>query len=344
MAEARSGERAADRVGFVVIGRNEGERLGTCLRSVVGAGPVVYVDSGSTDGSRERARGMGVEVVELSADAPFTAARGRNAGVARLLETAPELAFVQMIDGDCELREGWIPRALSDLAGDPEAAVVFGRRRERHACANIYHRACDDEWNVPTGIVDSCGGDALFRLAPFRAVAGYDPSLIAGEEPDLCLRLRREGWRIRSNGAEMTWHDIAMNRYAQWWRRSQRAGFAFAQLVQGYGGQANGGWTHLVRSAAIWSAIFLVSLVVLVAALIRPNPYTIGAAVLLTGLFVAQWLRLGLRERGRMGGLRPALAWSWLILSGKLAQGQGIAQFHLRRRAGRQTRIIEYKG
>lgn len=331
-------------LGIVVIGRNEGERLRTCLRSVAGIGSVVYVDSGSTDGSRELAREMGVAVVELSADTPFTAARGRNTGVAKLLELGPEPTFVQMIDGDCELREGWTERALADLAADPEAAVVFGRRRERHAAANIYHRACDDEWNVPSGIVDSCGGDAMFRVEALEAVGGYDPTLIAGEEPDLCLRLRREGWRVRSNGAEMTWHDIAMSRYSQWWRRSQRAGFAFAQLVHRYGRQANGGWTHLVRSAVIWSALFLVAVISLPVAAIAPGPITAAAALLFLALFVAQWLRLGFRERGRMGGLGPALAWSWLILSGKLAQAQGIAQFHLRRRAGRHTRIIEYKG
>lgn len=331
-------------LGIVVIGRNEGERLRTCFRSVVGAGPVVYVDSGSTDDSLEMARAMGVEVVELTSDTPFTAARGRNAGVARLLGIAPELSFVQMIDGDCELRDGWLERGLADLAADERAAVVFGRRRERHADRNSYHHACDAEWNVPTGIVDSCGGDALFRVAPFRSVGGYDPALIAGEEPDLCLRLRREGWRVRSNGAEMTLHDIAMNHYGQWWRRSQRAGFAFAQLVQRYGAGANANWTHIVGSALAWSGVFLIALLAVLVGLLHPNAISEAIAALLVGICIAQWLRLGWRERARMGTLRSALAWSWLILSGKVAQALGFAQFHLRRRAGRQTRIIEYKG
>jgi glycosyltransferase involved in cell wall biosynthesis len=44
-------------VGLVIIGRNEGERLRRCLASVGAGGcDVVYVDSGSTDGSSEVAR------------------------------------------------------------------------------------------------------------------------------------------------------------------------------------------------------------------------------------------------------------------------------------------------
>ena len=52
-------------IGVVVIGRNEGPRLQRCLASVLGmAQQIVYVDSGSTDGSVQMARGLGVEVVE----------------------------------------------------------------------------------------------------------------------------------------------------------------------------------------------------------------------------------------------------------------------------------------
>jgi glycosyltransferase involved in cell wall biosynthesis len=119
-----------DDVGIVAIGRNEGERLRRCLESVRGAAPrVVYVDSGSTDGSVERARGLGADVVELDLSTPFTAARARNEGLARLLELAPGTRFVQFVDGDCELAEGWIARARAELESRPRAAVVFGRRR-----------------------------------------------------------------------------------------------------------------------------------------------------------------------------------------------------------------------
>ena len=84
------------RVGVVAIGRNEGERLRRCLQSLdPRAQPVVYVDSGSSDGSPKLARSMHVDGVDLDLDIPFTAARARNAGFEQLLKIAPEIEFVQ---------------------------------------------------------------------------------------------------------------------------------------------------------------------------------------------------------------------------------------------------------
>ena len=194
-----------ERVGVVAIGRNEGERLRRCLTSVVErAGVVVYVDSGSTDDSVEMARGLGAMVVDLDRTTPFTAARARNAGLATLREAAPGLELVQFVDGDCEVAAGWLELAARQLDAEPQVAVVCGRRRERHPEASIYNRLCDIEWDTPVGYADACGGDALMRVAALAEVGGYDPDLIAGEEPDLCLRLRQRGWKVLRMDAEMT--------------------------------------------------------------------------------------------------------------------------------------------
>ena len=77
-------------VGAVAIGKNEGERLRICLQSLAKqVSRLVYVDSGSSDGSVELARSVEAVVVELDPRIPFTAARARNAGVERLTEIAP---------------------------------------------------------------------------------------------------------------------------------------------------------------------------------------------------------------------------------------------------------------
>ena len=109
----REGVLPSDAVGVVVIGRNEGERLQRCLMSLLaqGAGPIVYVDSGSSDGSVAFARSVGVIVVNLDTSVPFTMARGRNAGFAELQRKYPSLRWVQFVDGDCEVRPDWIARA-----------------------------------------------------------------------------------------------------------------------------------------------------------------------------------------------------------------------------------------
>lgn len=216
--------------GAVVIGRNEGDRLRRCLASVTAqAGPVVYVDSGSRDGSVGVARAMGVAVVELDPALPFTAARARNTGVEALAAAHPGLTYVQFVDGDCELDAGWLAAAAAAIDASPLIAVVCGRRRERRPETSVYNRLCDIEWDTPVGEAEACGGDALMRLAAFRAAGGFDPALIAGEEPDLCHRLRRVGWTVRRIDAEMTLHDAGMTRAAQWWARAKRSGWATAE-------------------------------------------------------------------------------------------------------------------
>ena len=118
--------------GAVVIGRNEGARLKRCLASISDATALVYVDSGSSDGSAKMARDRGVDVVDLDMSIPFTAARARNAGFAHLQDKFPDLHFVQFVDGDCELAKGWTERAARFLESRPDVAAVCGRLRERY--------------------------------------------------------------------------------------------------------------------------------------------------------------------------------------------------------------------
>jgi len=206
--------------GVVVIGRNEGPRLVHCLKSVIGtAAAVIYVDSGSTDNSVSAATDLGADVVQLDPTMPFTAARARNAGFRRLIESHPRVEYVQFVDGDCEVMLGWLMAAQHELAVSSKTAVVCGRRRERYPERSVYNRLCDMEWDTLVGEADACGGDALIRTAAFRQVGGYDDKLIAGEEPELCSRLRAAGWRVVRLPAEMTLHDAAMTRFGQWWRR-----------------------------------------------------------------------------------------------------------------------------
>lgn len=330
-------------VGVVVIGRNEGERLRACLQSLQQLAPRVYVDSGSTDGSCALAGSLGFDVVELAIPPGFTAARARNAGIERLLAARPDLAFVQTIDGDCELRAGWIDLARRDMAADDRRAVVFGRRRERFPAANVYHAATDHEWNVPLGEVGACGGDAFLRVAALREVGGYDSTLIAGEEPEMCLRLRQRGWRIWSNGGEMTLHDIAMRRFGQWWRRAQRAGFAFTELAQRHGPAADAHWRRLVRSALGWSAIAAGAAALLGASAVAGKPGLAAAAFFLIALFAVQIVRLARQQCATGQYWQKAVLWGCLLMAGKLGQTQGWAQFHLQRLFRRPATLIEYK-
>ncbi|MEM7524163.1 MAG: glycosyltransferase, partial [Pseudomonadota bacterium] len=213
-------------VGVVVIGRNEGERLRRCLLSLAGR-RVVYVDSGSTDSSVALAEEMGATVAVLDAPEGFTAARARNLGAATLARSdAP--AFIQFVDGDCEVVDGWIDAAAARLGDAPDLAAVAGRRREVKPDATIFNRHCDMEWNTPVGPAQAVGGDALYRRAAFEEVGGFNGAFICGEEPELCFRLRRAGWRIERMDREMTRHDAAITAWGQWIKRTRRSGWAAA--------------------------------------------------------------------------------------------------------------------
>ena len=208
------------KIGAVVIGRNEGDRLVRCLESLNGhVSRIIYVDSGSTDESQDKARALGAEVVDLSSDVQFTAARARNAGLAALM-AGDNVEFVQFVDGDCEVRADWIAKAHDFLQSHPDAAAVCGRRRERFPEASIWNRIIDAEWDTPVGQTRACGGDAMMRTQALSEVGGFDARLIAGEEPELCVRLRQAGWTIWRIVAEMTIHDAATTRVFQWWKRN----------------------------------------------------------------------------------------------------------------------------
>ncbi|MEX2081495.1 MAG: glycosyltransferase family A protein, partial [Dehalococcoidia bacterium] len=153
--------------------------------------PVIYVDSASSDESVAIARGAGCMVHELDASRPLSAARARNEGLDRLLASHPRLELIQFVDGDCEILPGWIEAARRELEAMPQVVIVCGRVRERSRARSIYSRLCDIDANRPPGETTSCGGLFMTRMAQFREVGGFEPSVVAGEEAELCLRLRR---------------------------------------------------------------------------------------------------------------------------------------------------------
>lgn len=335
-------------IGIIAIGRNEGQRLEQCLESVVGNGmPVVYVDSQSTDGSPELAISKGASVVNLDMSIPFSAARARNAGVERLCSIAPNVRYIQMLDGDCQLVAGWIEKAESILDQAKDVAVVCGRRRERFPQNSIYNRIADLEWNGLPGEVKSCGGDAMMRLEAFSQVGGYNATVVSGEEPELCQRLRQKGWKILRIDAEMTLHDSAMLRFRQWWRRTVRTGYGAADVSTRFG--QHGLYVRHVKSARLW-ALWLPAVIVACLAgslSLYGKKNLLISGLILTAMLLAvyplQWVRIGRVARRRTGNLRDAAMYGLLTLIGKWANLVGQWHYRRDRAAGRLTRAIEYK-
>lgn len=324
------------RLGAVAIGRNEGERLQRCLKSLItSCEAVVYVDSGSSDESVSLAESMGVDVVRLDMTSPFTAGRARNAGFEMLCEVRPDIELVQFIDGDCTLEEGWLDVASDYLSHNPEIVIVCGRRKERHPDASIYNRLCDIEWNTPVGDAGACGGDFLIRRTAFMDIGGFDSRLIAGEEPDLCHRLRKEGWRIHRLDHGMTAHDAAIESFLQWARRSRRSGYAY--LARAYVNRHDGCrycWKENLR-IAFWSAA-LPSVIVALGVLVS------GWWFLLFLSYPLQFLRLRAKLYDDDRSLSPT-TFAFFSLLGNWMEFSGQLQFIFRLVTRSEQAIIEYK-
>ncbi len=319
---------------IVVIGRNEGAGLERCLRSALAcAVPVVYADSGSTDGSAALARALGVEVVELSPSRPFSAARGRNEGVARLLELHPGVEAVQFVDGDCELVPGWLDRGLRELAHRADAAVVCGRVRERAPDASPYNRLCALEWQLPPGEVKACGGIFLVRTAVFRAAGGFRDDVLAGEEPEFCLRVRRGGHKVLHVPEDMVWHDAALLRFGQWWWRARRGGRAYAQGAALHGGPPDHHFVRERRSALLWA----LGPLALALGLAWP---TSGLGLVVLAVYPAQALRIARKARARGWSAPDRRLYGLFTVIAKFAEAQGVLEYEwlrLRRPPGHAT-------
>jgi GT2 family glycosyltransferase len=321
-------------LGVVIIGRNEGERLARCLASVAtGDARVVYVDSGSSDDSVGLAQGMGVSIVELDMSIPFTAARARNQGVIRLRELEPSITYIQFVDGDCEVVKEWLGQAIDFLDQHADVAVVCGRRRERFPDRSIYNMLCDIEWDTPVGEAKACGGDALMRAEALQQAGGYRDDLIAGEEPELCVRLRAAGWKIWRLDAEMALHDAAMTHFGQWWKRTKRGGYAFAQGAYLHGAPPELHGVKQSRSAWLWGLgipLLTICLTIWLG--------TWGLAMLL--IYPLQVVRLALR------GSRTTTVNCWralFLVLGKFPEVAGQISFLYNRLAGKTGSLIEYK-
>ncbi|MGE3532900.1 MAG: glycosyltransferase family 2 protein [Steroidobacteraceae bacterium] len=325
---------AQQSIGVVVIGRNEGERLEKCLNSLKDHYQcLVYVDSGSTDGSQALARSTGAELVELDMSTPFTAARARNAGAEKLLSTWPDIRYLQFVDGDCEICPNWLEQAITELDRRPDIAIISGRLRERFPEASIYNRLCDMEWNAPAGEVSACGGVHMARVTAFRETGGFQPALIAGEESELCVRLRRRGWKIWRLDSDMALHDAAMTTFLQWSKRATRTGHAYAEGAWMHGRSRERHCLREVLSIAFWGG-GLPAISLACSAMAFP----IGMLPLIG--YPLLWMKIVRQTPGDATGRQ--LRASFIVL-GKFPEFAGLCRFLWGRITGRRSTIIEHK-
>ncbi|QDT47269.1 Glycosyl transferase family 2 [Symmachiella dynata] len=333
----------SETLGVVVIGRNEGERLRRCLESVKACGlHAVYVDSGSSDDSVQIAQSIDFTVVNLDLAIPFTAARARSEGYDKLLQEYPNLKYVMFVDGDCEIELPWPRIAETFLQEHEEVGIVAGRRRERFPEASVYNRLCDFEWDAPTGQVAAIGGDSIVRVSAYQAAGGFNPTVPAGEEPELCSRIRAAGWKVWRINTEMTRHDAAMSHFGQWWKRLTRTGYGGFDVERRF---KTGVFQRILYSAFVWG--ILIPLLAVIAAVTAYRYFgVIGAVAVVAGVgavWLLQILRITVRTHRLGRPWRQSLEYGWFTMLAKfpIAMGSLKSLWACLTRQGAQ--IIEYK-
>lgn len=330
---------SARAVGVVVIGRNEGARLRGCLEALLrlGVEALVYVDSGSRDGSAGLARSLGVDTFELDPARPFSAARARSEGTQRLLQRHPALQKIQFVDGDVVLAEGWLAAAARVLDEVPGVAAVNGRLAEQHPERSIYNRLCEIEWNqAEAGEIESFGGNVMIRVSGLREAGGWNPAVIAAEDDELAIRLRRAGGRIHRLDRLMGYHDAAITSLRQWWIRAVRCGHAYAQVSSLHGADPALHFGPQLRRTVLWGAL------VPAGALGLALP-TLGLSLLALGAYPLRALRTGRSAHNRGIPLRDALSWGVACTVSSVPEVLGVAKFYRNRFLGKASSIIEHK-
>jgi len=322
-------------IGIVVIGRNEGERLKTCIRSLsISGAHIVYVDSGSADNSVEFVVHSGFDVVELDMSTPFSAARARNEGYRYLLSQYESIRYMQFVDGDCEVCGNWLTFAYNHLEANASVVAVCGRRKERYPESTVYNQLCDIEWNTPVGLSSSTGGDFMCRAQALVDIGGFSSQVIAGEEPELCYRWRLKGWLIERLEADMTLHDAAMVSVKQWWKRCERAGHAYAQGFSLHGHDEEKYYRKEVLRIVFWCVL----MIAIFSGVIFLGPW----ALILLAIHPVQIVRIWWQQPADLTSL-TAFIYAISLVFGKIPEGKGLCAFFIKKILGRSFHIIEYK-
>jgi hypothetical protein len=207
----------------------------------------------------------------------------------------------------------------------------------------LYNRLCDMEWDGPTGEVRYTGGDVMMRVSMLRQVGGFRENMIAGEEPELCVRLRRAGGKILRLPDEMTLHDAAMTRFSQWWKRAVRSGHAYAEGAALHGAPPERHNVRQLRSSLFWGAVAPFLLIVSLVAAILWVPWAwLVVAVVMAG-YVQLLSRIARQRRAHGDDARGARVYALFCVLGKWPQLLGIMTYYANRSLGKKARIMEYK-
>nr|WP_321409395.1 glycosyltransferase family 2 protein [uncultured Carboxylicivirga sp.] len=222
-------------ISFIVIGRNEGERLIKCLNSIRLSietlnleAEIIYVDSQSTDHSIEIAKKQ-FDCRVFKITGKYNSAIARNIGVNE--SKSENLIF---LDGDMELQSSFLPVIL-DEKGDLKYEFVSGNFVNYYYSidGNLIHQdyykkiyCAEDSYQSTTG------GLFAIKRKLWNDVGGMNVKFKKGQDLDLGYRLARKGFLLlRKKEVMAVHHTIDYQEVKRLWKSFQSGAAVYPRAI-----------------------------------------------------------------------------------------------------------------
>ena len=192
-------------VSVVVPTYNRRDSLLRCVGSISHDVQVVVVDDGSTDGTEQALKELGLPNLVYLRQTNKGPASARNLGIK---ETSGD--YVAFTDDDCVPAAGWPWPLLEAIsAGDEEVAGVGGRvlplRTGLFAAYYTFHRILEPPRSCSYLVTANC----LYTRKALEEVGGFDERIRGpgGEDPALSAKVRDKGHRLAYAPTAIVRHD-----------------------------------------------------------------------------------------------------------------------------------------
>jgi GT2 family glycosyltransferase len=218
------------RVSVVVCSHNGERTLADCLEGLLELEypdfEVIVVDDGSTDSTAAIAREYG-----------FLPITTENLGLSNARNVGMQAAtgeIVAYIDDDARPDPHWLTYLAATFLGTEHAGV--GGPNITHPGDGSIAECVGKSPGNPTHVLLSDleaehipGCNMAFRRAHLKEIGGFDTRFrVAGDDVDVCWRLRRRGWSLGFSPAAVVWHHRRSSVRAYW---KQQRGYAKAEAL-----------------------------------------------------------------------------------------------------------------
>ena len=139
---------------------------------------------------------------------------------------------------------------------------------------------------------------------------GFDDGLIAGEEPELCRRIRACGFKILHIDEPMTLHDLGIKHWSQYLKRAMRAGYAYAEISGRFRDSDEAFWSLEQRANVLRCSCWVISFAAAGIATVRFGaiPFAFWFTLLLVLSLRSAWRARWASSRRFTGSATPSPA------------------------------------